>query len=66
MLDQKEIQARSKDSSVVTDKGKKVDHDNINDMSDISGNAFFEAPEETLLPHKQNSKASILSGSGRK
>ena len=44
MLDQKEIQARTIGSS--TDNGKKVDQDNINDMSDISGNAFFEAPEE--------------------
>lgn len=52
MLDQKEIQARSKDSSIETYKGKKVDHDRINDMSDTSGNAFLEAPEDALLPEK--------------
>ena len=63
MLDQNEIQSRTIGSSQDTGN-KKVDHINHNDdMSDISGNAFLEAPEETLLPHKQNSKASVLSNS---
>ena len=66
MLDQNEIQSRTIGSSQDTGN-KKADHINHNDdMSDISGNAFLEAPEESLLPHKQQSKASVLSGSDRK